>query len=129
MADAPKTAADVDAALAALPPERRAALQALRERLRALAPDAVETISYGVPAFKLHGRSFVAYGAGRKGDVLSFYVQSPAVLDAHADLLHGRSVEKGTVHFTPDAPLPDDLLETLVRARRAEVEALGTKKR
>ena len=48
----------VDAYLAAVPGEQRAQLQALRERIAELAPQAVETISYNMPAFKL-GTQFV----------------------------------------------------------------------
>ena len=43
----------VDAYLAALPADQRSLLAAVRERVRALAPEATELISYGMPAFKL----------------------------------------------------------------------------
>ena len=48
----PPGSADVDAFLAPLSEGVRVALQALRRAIAAAAPEAVETINYGVPAFK-----------------------------------------------------------------------------
>jgi uncharacterized protein YdhG (YjbR/CyaY superfamily) len=116
--------ADVDAFLTTLPDEARAALQGLREVIAAAAPEAVQTIAYGVPAFKYRGRPFVSYGAGTSGKgACAFYVQSPEVMDAHRNLLAGYDTSKGTIRFRPDDPLPDDLVVTLVRARMAEIDA------
>jgi uncharacterized protein YdhG (YjbR/CyaY superfamily) len=117
--------ATIDDFLAAIPDEQRAALQDLRNQIHAAAPDAVESINYGVPAFKLNGRPLVSFGAAK--DHCSFYVQSPAVMDAHAGALKGYSTTKGTVHFTPDKPIPAALVTKLVRARIAETEERGYK--
>jgi uncharacterized protein YdhG (YjbR/CyaY superfamily) len=114
-------AAEVEAFLRAQPDDVRAALLALRRVIAAAAPDAVETLSYGVPAFKYRGRPLVSYGAAK--DHCSFYVQSPAVMDGHRQLLTGLDTTKGTIHFEPDAPLPVDLVASLVRARMAETDA------
>jgi uncharacterized protein YdhG (YjbR/CyaY superfamily) len=111
---------DVDAFLAALPDDARAALQALRMTIAAAAPDAVEGISYGVPALKYHGRPLVSFGAGKSHCAL--YVQSPAVMDAHRDELAGYDTSKGTIRFAPGKPPPDDLVTKLVRARMAETD-------
>ncbi len=113
--------ATVDEVLAAHPAEVRAALERLRSMIRDAAPDAAETIAYGVPAFKYLGRPFVSYGAGKAH--CSFYVQSPDVMEAFADDLAPYETTKGTVHFTPERPLPADLVGRLVRARMAEIEA------
>ncbi len=51
----------IDAYLAALSPDKRAALQALRETIAAAAPEAVEAVSYGAPAFRYRGRQLVSY--------------------------------------------------------------------
>lgn len=110
---------DVEAFLATLAPERRADLEDLRQKIRAAAHEATEGIGYGVPAFRLRGRPLVSYGAGKQH--CSFYVQSPAVMEAHSEQLAGYRTSKGTIHVLPDAPLPDDLVGTLVRARIAEI--------
>ena len=119
----PGRSAEIDAVLAALPAPEREALEHLRQTIAAAAPEAVESISYGVPAVKYRNRPLVSFGAGKQH--CSFYVQSPAVMDAHRADLAGFDTTKGTVHFTPDKPLPDALVERLVRARMAETESVG----
>jgi uncharacterized protein YdhG (YjbR/CyaY superfamily) len=114
---------DVDEFLAALPEKDRDVLQSLRATIRAAAPDAVERIGYGVPAFYYKERPLVSYGAGKNH--CSFYVQSPAVMEAHREALQGHDTAKGTVRFKADQPLPAALVEMLVRARLEETDAAG----
>eukprot|EP01136_Pigoraptor_vietnamica_P042681 Opistho-1_new@17143 len=103
--------------LAALPVDQRQALEHLREVIIAAAPDAEEYVGYGIPAFRQDG-ALVSFGAARAH--CAFYVQSPAVMAAHTTELAGLDTSKGTVRFTPDAPLADALVTRLVRARLAE---------
>lgn len=112
---------EFDAFLARLPDDQREALESLRQVIRWAAPEAEEALAYGVPAFRYRGRPLVSIGAGKQH--CSFYVQSPAVVDAHAADLAGFDTAKGTVHFTPSTPLPEALVTTLVRARIAETDA------
>jgi uncharacterized protein YdhG (YjbR/CyaY superfamily) len=121
------TSVDIDAFLAALPPEMRAALENLRRAIGAAAPGAEESISYGVPAFKYRGRPLVSFGAAKSH--CSFYVQSPAVMEAHREELASYDTSKGTVRFAPDAPLPDALVAKLVMARMAETDAAAKPER
>jgi len=114
-------AAQIDAALARLPEEQRAALQTLRETIAATAPEATEVFSYGAPAFRFHGHPLVSYAAAKAHCAL--YVMSPAVIVAQAADLEGFDTTKGAIRFTPDKPLPVDLVAKLVRARMAETEA------
>ena len=117
-------AKDIDEFLAAVPDDQRAALKALRQTIRAAAPDAVEVISYGVPGFKLNGKALVTFGAAKAH--CAFYVQSPAVMEAHAADLAGYDTAKGTVRFKADKLLPAGLVTKLVRARIAENEAAAS---
>lgn len=112
---------DIDEFLAGLPEERRSALEGLRRTIAKAAPEAVEAISYGVPAFKYRGRPLVSFGAGKQH--CAFYVQSPAVMEAHRDELVGYETAKGTIRFAPGEPLPADLVTKLVKARIAETDA------
>jgi uncharacterized protein YdhG (YjbR/CyaY superfamily) len=118
---APGRSAEIDAVLAALPEPEREALGALRDVIAAAAPEAVEAISYGVPAFKYRGRPLVSFAAARNH--LSFFVQSPAVMEAHRDDVAGFDTSKGTIRFTPQKPIPEELVTKLVRARVAETDA------
>jgi uncharacterized protein YdhG (YjbR/CyaY superfamily) len=118
---APGRSAEIDAVLEALPEPEREALGALRDVIAAAAPEAVEAISYGVPAFKYRGRPLVSFAAARNH--LSFFVQSPAVMEAHRDDVAGFDTSKGTIRFTPEKPIPEELVTKLVRARVAETDA------
>ena len=106
-----------DEYLAALPDDQRGALAHLRSVIESAAPEAVLAMSYGVPTFKLR-RGLVSIGAAKRHCAL--YVMSPAVLESFADDVAGFDTSKGTIRFTPDAPLPDELVRRIVAARIAE---------
>ena len=110
--------AQIDAILAGLPADQRAALQHLRETIARTAPDAVEAMSYGAPAFRYLGHPLVSYAAAKAH--CAFYVMSPDVIVKHEADLAGFDTSKGTIRFTPDKPLPAELVAKLVRARMAE---------
>ena len=110
---------ELDDLLAALPDDRRAALEHVRAVVAATAPDAVEGKSYGVPAFLLDGRPLLGVQSARQH--LSLYPFSPPALATVADRLPGHDHAKGTIRFTPEHPLPDDVLTDLIRARVAEI--------
>jgi uncharacterized protein YdhG (YjbR/CyaY superfamily) len=112
-------AATIDEFLASVPEEKRRALEDLRHHVRRAVPDATESINYGVPAFKLDGRPLVSFGASKEH--CSFYVQSPAVVEAFADELRDFRLTKGSVTFQPDRPIPADLVARLVQARVDEL--------
>ncbi len=111
----------IDAMLAALPDDQRIALQSLREMIAAAAPEAVEAISYALPAFRYRGRPLVSYGAAKSH--VAFYCMSPGAMEQHSDLLAGYDTSKGTIRFQPNKPLPASLVTTLVNARLAETDA------
>ena len=109
----PKTVASY---LAALTPEKRAALKALRRAIRSAAPKAEECISYGVPAFRLNGKLLVAMAATAKH--CSFYPGS--VLRSLKIYLKGYDTSEGTIRFQSDKPLPAALVRRIVKARIAQ---------
>ena len=110
---------DIDAYLAAQPEDFRRALQALRETVRAAVPDAEEAFVYGVPGFKLNGKSLACYAGFKKH--CGFYPLSPAVIDAFARELEGYEIAKGTIRFQPEKPLSKTLVKKLAKARAAEL--------
>lgn len=109
---------DVDAYLARLPAAQRAALAKVRRTIRAAAPDAVELIGYGIPGYKLKGKP-LAYFAGLKAHCALYGLP---VADFPKEL-KGFAMEKGTIRFTPEKPLPASLLTKLVKARAAKIAA------
>ncbi|MEP6469783.1 MAG: DUF1801 domain-containing protein [Chloroflexota bacterium] len=120
-------ASPVDDFLGKLAEPQRAALEDLRRVIRKAAPGAAELINYGVPMFRLNGKNLVSFAAAK--DHCSFYVQSPAVMNAHAAELTGFKTSKGTAQFTPDKPIPSDLVKKLVMARIAENEATAKRQK
>ena len=117
-------AESVDSYLAARPEEVRAALEKLREIIKAAAPDTTEVISYRIPVFKLHGSPLVGFGAAKKH--CSFFTMSSSMIPKLARMrareLKGYDVSGATIHFTPDKPLPAVLVKRLVKERIAENE-------
>lgn len=112
--DRPRT---VDEYLATLPGDQRAALQHLREVIRAAAPDATEAISYAVPAYKQDG-TLVTFHAARNH--LTLHLTGTDLMDEFRADLAGRTLTTGGIHFTADDPLPDDLVARMVKARVVE---------
>ena len=121
MTDLTTATAQIDATLAALPADQRAALQALRQTIAAAAPEAEEAISYGMPAFRYHGRALVSYSAFKAH--CSLFPTSAALIEAHRGEFAGFATAKGTLRFTPEHPLPNDLVELMVRERMAQTDA------
>ncbi len=106
--------------LSTLPDAHQAALGKLRAALRELLPDAEETISYGMPAFKISGKAIAGY-AGFKAH-MSYFPHSSVVIAELADVLDAAGLDhsKGGVRFTLDAPLPETILRQLVATRLKE---------
>jgi uncharacterized protein YdhG (YjbR/CyaY superfamily) len=114
----------VEGYLARLPADQQAALDRLRAQLRGLLPEAVEALSYGMPTFKIGDRAVVWY-AGWKAHC-SIYPLTDSFLRSHARTLKGFGRTNGSMHFTPEAPIPERLVEELVRARLSDLEREGT---
>ena len=123
MIDPMKTDPRVDAYLAAQPAEQRELLQALRARVAALAPEADETISYAMPAFKLDNQFLLSYAGWKRH--CSIYAIHDDLLAKYAAELRGYATTKGSLHFSEAQPLPDAPLDEFVRARVATINAGG----
>ncbi len=108
----------VEAYLAALPDEPRAALEELRQTIRAAAPEATETISYQMPTFKSHGQFLVSYAAFKNH--LSLFPASEAVVEALGAEVQPYLAGKGTIRFPADGPIPAALVTKMVHVRFAE---------
>jgi len=110
---------EVEAYLAAVPEVAQTTLRALRQSLLALMPtDAVECLSYGVPAFR-SSQSIAGYAAAKSH--CRYYPMSGCVITRLAADLAGYEVTKGAIHFPLDTPLSAELVGKLVTARLAEM--------
>ena len=96
-----------------LPRDQRVLLENVRRVIARVVPDADQAISYGMPAFRRGGRFFVSYACWKRH--CSIYPLTDEFLAAHRAELEGYGRTKGSLHFTPERPLPDRLVEALVR--------------
>jgi uncharacterized protein YdhG (YjbR/CyaY superfamily) len=120
----PKT---IDEYLAGVDADHRDALQKLRETIHTVAPTAEECISYGIPAFRLNGRSLVFFGAW--ANHCAFYPGSSNTLKKFRNELRNFQTSKGTLRFSPDKPMPVALVKKLLKARIAENNARANRNR
>jgi uncharacterized protein YdhG (YjbR/CyaY superfamily) len=109
----------MDDYLDGLPPEQKTALARVRAVVEGVAPEAEEGVSYGMPAYLYAGRPLLGFRAAKRH--LSVFPFSPAAIEAVKDRLGGFDLSKGTIRFSPDSPVPDDVLADLVRARKEEI--------
>jgi len=114
------TPLSTDQYLDSLPEAQKAALQQLRQDIKVLVPEATETISTKVPAFKYKGKYLVSFSA-TKNHLALLVMQGDAMKSLAHDL---KAYDTGSriIRFTPDNPISRDLLETIVRFRTAEID-------
>jgi uncharacterized protein YdhG (YjbR/CyaY superfamily) len=114
----PRKPTTIDAYLATVKGEKRAALDKVRETIRAAVPRAEECISYAIPAFRLDGKIVAGFAATAKG--CSYFPFSGSTLRTLADEVEDYDQTKSSLHFDPARPLPATLVRKLVKARIAE---------
>jgi uncharacterized protein YdhG (YjbR/CyaY superfamily) len=107
----------IDQYNAAFPEEVVQRMEQIRAIITKQAPEAVESISYGMPAFKLNGKPLVYY-AGYKNHV-GFYATPTGHSEFAEELSHYKQ-GKGSVQFPLTKPLPVDLIQRIVIFRIGE---------
>ena len=80
---------------------------------RSTVPEAEEVISYNMPAFALKGKAFLSIMANKK--FMSLY---PFCNLDRLDMNFSHyECTKGSIHFTPDQPISDEMLQQIIRVR------------
>jgi uncharacterized protein YdhG (YjbR/CyaY superfamily) len=111
----------IDEYIATFPKDVRDILEKLRRTIRESAPEAVEAISYGMPAFKLNGKSLVFFAAWK--DHIGFYPSDPSAIEAFKKELTPFKQSKGTIQFSLDKPIPLGLVRKIVKFRVKQNES------
>lgn len=106
----------IDEYIAAYPPPVQLLLEQVRETIHRAAPNAEETISYGMPAFKQQ-KMLVYFAAYKKH--IGFYPTSSGIKTFEKDLINYKW-SKGAVQFPIDKPLPLKLVSKIVAFRVKE---------
>ena len=117
-APAPKAkvlAEEVDRYLAALDEPKRSTLGLLRQMILDILPDAEQTMSYGLPAFKIDGKTIAGFAAFKNH--LSYLPHSGSVFPECQDELERYTTSIGALRFKIDEPLPRSLVEKLITVR------------
>jgi uncharacterized protein YdhG (YjbR/CyaY superfamily) len=109
----PQKARDIDRYISQFPADVQEILAKVRATIRDAAPEATETISYQMPAFRQHG--ILVYFAGWKHHIgLYPPVSGDKALEKALKRYAG---PKGNLQFPLDEPIPYDLIERIVKLR------------
>jgi uncharacterized protein YdhG (YjbR/CyaY superfamily) len=110
----------VDEYIALQPKEAQRVLRRVRTAIRKAVPEAVETISYRIPAYKLRGRILI-YFAGWKDHYSLYPSTAPLVRAFKKELAPYEVSGKGTVRFPLAGEVPVKLIAAMTRFRAKEV--------
>lgn len=117
---------NIDAYIAAAPPEAQPYLRRIRTLVQETLPAAQETISYAIPCFRWQN-TYLLYFAGYKKHV-SIYPAPHEGAEAFQQELEPYLAGKGTLQFSLEKELPEELIVKIIGQRRAEAEALLLRK-
>ena len=112
---------EVDDYLASLDEPKRTTLEALRQTILEIVPEAEQGISYGVPAFRLQGKVVAGFAAFKSH--LSYLPHSGSVFLELRDDVAKYKTSSGALQFPVDKPLPKTLVRRLISVRKRQ--ALG----
>jgi uncharacterized protein YdhG (YjbR/CyaY superfamily) len=115
----------IDEYIAGFPPDVQRILEQIRSAIRAIAPDAAETIKYRIPTFVLH-ENLVHFAAFTNH--VGFY-PTPSGIAKFKDELSAYNSAKGSVQFPIGEPIPLNLIKKIVRFRAQEVRAKSAAKK
>ena len=110
----------VDEYLAELQEPEKTELERIRAVIKYHLPDVEEGKSYGMPAFIYKSKPIASFIAAKNH--LSYFPMSGSVVEQIKESLEGYETLKGTVKFTLDHPLSDELIRLLLDTRKAEIE-------
>ncbi len=101
---------------------QRAELQRVRKLIQQTEPEATECITYGMPGFKLAGKYLIAYAAFKEH--LSIFPGAEAIAELDPQL-SGFTTSKGTIQFTLEHPLSDELIKNVIRSRAKAIRKIA----
>jgi uncharacterized protein YdhG (YjbR/CyaY superfamily) len=110
---------EVDTYLAALEEPKRSTLEALRNTILEVVPQAEQGMSYGCPAFRIDGKVVAGFAAFKNH--LSYLPHSGSVFPELADEVVSYKTSSGALQFEVDKPLPKSLVRKLIAVKRRQL--------
>lgn len=110
----------IDEYLQGTTPAQQAEYRRIQTIVKQLAPDAEESVSYGIPTFKYHKRPLVYFGAF--ADHMSIYPASDNMIEAIPELAAFRT-STGTLQYTEAKPISDELVKAFVNFRLQDIQS------
>lgn len=110
----------IDHYLENVPSSQKEVLQHIRTVIHEVIPDAEEVIGYGMPTFKYKGKNVVHFAAFK--DHMSLFPSSDPIEELKEQLSNYKT-SKGTIQFTLENPLPDQLVRDLVATSLENIKA------
>lgn len=117
---------NIDQYIVSQPQEKQLLLQQIRETVRNAVPDAVEIISYSMPAFKYKGK-ILCYFAAHKNHI-GLYA-TPSANAAFEEELKAYETTKGTIRFPINSVIPAELIRKIVQYKMNEISVSTAKKK
>jgi len=111
-------ATEIDRYLEGLDEPKRSTLAEVRRHILTVVPQAEQCLSYGLPGFKIDGKTIAGFGAFRNH--LSYLPHSGSVFPELAEELAGYTTSSGALRFPVDQPLSAELVARLVMVRLAQ---------
>ncbi|GAA4281636.1 DUF1801 domain-containing protein [Gaetbulibacter aestuarii] len=109
----------VDAYIQMQPDTLQPVLENIRKTILEHAPEAIESISYGMPVYKLNKKPLVYFGAFKKH--IGFFA-TPKTHEAFQSRLSSYKQGKGSVQFPINKPIPYALITDMVKFRLNSVK-------
>lgn len=114
------TATDVNAYISSFPAPVQELLQQVRQTIRAIMPEAEETMRYSLPTFRINNKNVIHFGAFKQH--LGIY-PTPSVIDELAEDLAPFVHAKGSIVFPYSQPFPFPLLKKIATHRLQQVQS------
>lgn len=102
-------------------PEQKAMFKKIKKMVHEIVPGATERVSYGIPTFEYKKKYLLYFGAFKNH--MSLFPASDDMIEALGESVGKFRSAKGTLRFTHEQPIPDDVIEAIIRFRLANISS------
>lgn len=99
---------------------QRDALEAVRQTIRELLPEAEEVIKWNMPTFTINGKGVIGFDGFKNHN--SIFPYSGSVTSRLKEELAKYEQTKGSIHFDKENAFPKTLLKKIIRVRMSDMQ-------